>query len=182
MMSTRSDHYRPSYGRNALEFPRQCAFAGTTNSDDWGTDDTGLRRFWPIRCGEIHVDDLAAMRDQLFAEALVLWRAGASWWDTPESAADQQAERQQYDDWTDAVTTWIDGQRLQHVDFITVPDIASAALKIPLNQLDKSSQMRIARILRLAGWQRRTVRQGSAILKAWYPGGNVETNSDVFVP
>lgn len=176
MMSTRSDHYRPSYGRVTVEFPRQCAFAGTTNTDEWGTDETGLRRFWPVTCGEIRLDLLTAARSQLFAEAVVTYRQGQSWWEMPEAAVTQQADRQQYDDWTDAVTTWVDLEALKGVDYVTTPEIASGALKIPVAQLDKSSQMRIARILRLNGWTRKTLRVGSTTTKGWRrEGGNVVT-------
>lgn len=182
MMSTRSDNYRPSYGRTTVEFPRQCAFAGTTNTDDWGTDETGLRRFWPIRCGEIDVVKLAEMREQLFAEAVEQWHQRVSWWEMPDATSSQQAERQQYDDWTEVVTTWADVEVLKGLDYVTIAQIAINALKIPLNQLDKSSQMRIGRILRLAGWKRTTMRRGTNVLKAWIQGGNVVTNSDVFVP
>lgn len=183
MMSTRSDNYRPSYGRVTLEFPRQSAFAGTVNADDWGTDDTGLRRFWPVSCGAINLDLLAKAREQLFAEAVHLFHAGATWWDMPATTAHQQAERQQYDDWTDAVLAFCGLESIKGAEYLTVAHIAGGALKLPLAQLDKSSQMRLARILRLAGWSRKTIRDGSSVLKVWTaPGGNVETENDVFVP
>ena len=50
-----NDRFRESYGRHAKDHPRQCIFVGTTNRDDWNTDVTGARRFWPIACqGEIN--------------------------------------------------------------------------------------------------------------------------------
>jgi len=57
----RVDHFRPPYGRRPDDFPRQNVFVATTNKDDWGNDDTGLRRFWPVRVGgKIDIDGLAA--------------------------------------------------------------------------------------------------------------------------
>lgn len=182
MMSTRIDHYRPSYGRASVDYPRQCGFAGTTNGDDWGIDETGLRRFWPIQCGAIDLPGLRAVRAQLFAEAVAQHAQGLTWWEMPDAAEHQQAERQQYDDWSDAVTTWCDLEALKGADYLTIANIAVSALKLPLPQLDKSAQMRIARILRLAGWHRRTMRIGTNVLKGWVaPGGNVVTENDVFV-
>ncbi len=169
MMSTRSDNYRPSYGRTNMEFPRQCVFAGTVNSDDWGNDDTGLRRFWPIQCGDIDIEGLRAARSQLFAEALVCYLAGASWWDMPAQAEQEQAERQQFDEWTDAVTSWAHLEILKGASHVTVADAAAHAIKIPLSQLDRASQMRIGRVLRLARWQRKNLRDGATVLKIWVP-------------
>lgn len=183
IMSTRSDNYRPSYGRCNVEFPRQCVFAGTTNSDDWGTDETGLRRFWPITCGEINLDLLSAARDQLFAEALHAYQAHQSWWDMPEQVVTEQAERQNHDDWTMLIINFAEVSVLRGADSVTVSDIAAGALKLTSAQLDKSAQMRIGRVLRLAGWARKTFRHGLTIHKAWAPpGGNVVTENDDFVP
>ena len=50
-LSTLTDKYRPAYGRHAVERPRTCTFIGTTNRNQFITDKTGGRRFYPIECG-----------------------------------------------------------------------------------------------------------------------------------
>jgi predicted P-loop ATPase len=171
VISTPVDRYRPSYGRYARDYPRQCAFAGTTNRDDWGNDETGLRRFWPLQCGVINLDTLVASREQLFAEAVYQFHQHATWWEMPASAVEVQSDRQHFDNWTEVVTTWADLEVLKGAGFVTIADIGSAALKLPIAQLDKAAQMRIARILRLSGWERKQQRTGNIITKIWVKGG-----------
>lgn len=47
-VSKQSDSYRAAYAKRTQEHPRQCAFFGTTNDDEFLRDATGGRRFWPV--------------------------------------------------------------------------------------------------------------------------------------
>ncbi|USU08837.1 bifunctional DNA primase/polymerase [Sphingomonadaceae bacterium OTU29MARTA1] len=77
-MSRTHDRARLAYAKRAAEFPRQCIFIGSTNDFNYLKDDTGARRWWPMPCaleGEIDTARLEANVDQLWAEALHLYRA-----------------------------------------------------------------------------------------------------------
>lgn len=162
-ISTPMDRYRSSYGRRAEDHPRQCAFAGTTNRDDYGNDDTGLRRFLPVLCGAIDVAGLTAQRDQLFAEAHQRIAAGEPWWLTPAAPTLQvQRDRQHDDVWTADVLDWVIGQA-----DVTSAEVLRGALKIRSGDMDRSAQMRVSSILKLAGWKRQTVRRDGKPIKAF---------------
>ena len=147
------ERYRPPYGRNEVVEPRQCVFIGTTNKDTYLRDETGGRRFWPVKVGEIDIDALRRDRDQLFAEALALYREGVRWW--PDRAFErqhiepQQASRYEQDAWTDAIADYLEDNTQ-----VTVSEIAWNALTITTPRLGTAEQRRIAAALTELGWVR----------------------------
>lgn len=82
-VSKQADNYRAAYARRTQEHPRQCAFFGTTNDDEFLRDATGGRRFWPVTVtgvGKERVDNLTEeVVDQIWAEIVVRYQAGEQW-------------------------------------------------------------------------------------------------------
>ena len=133
--------------------PRQCLFIGTTNRAAYLRDETGGRRFWPVKTGTIKIDDLAKDRDQLLAEAVHLYRSGASWW--PDRAFErehivpEQAARYEADAWEEKAATYLAGESR-----VTVSRVAKEALEIELSRLGTAEQRRIAAAMERRGWYR----------------------------
>src|SRR5262249_34011278 len=98
------DAARPAFGRSRVDKKRRCIFIATTNDDEYLKDETGNRRFWPVRTGRINLGALARDRDQLWAEASVVESTGESLV-IPEAlwpdAAERQAARLAPDVWDD---------------------------------------------------------------------------------
>lgn len=78
--------FRPPYGRKTESFPRRCVLGGTTNDDEWMRDGTGSRRFWLIAMEDVGAAHklTPALVEQIWAEAVVAYRAGERWWDEGE--------------------------------------------------------------------------------------------------
>ena len=85
-ISKQADIYRVAYGKRTTEFPRQCIFIGTTNESTFLRDQTGNRRFWPIRCAVTKPtrlpwdEDFDAYIDQVWAEAKAAFESHEDVW------------------------------------------------------------------------------------------------------
>jgi predicted P-loop ATPase len=152
-LSSQIDIYRRKYGRHMQSYPRQCVFAGTTNETHWGGDTTGLRRFWPVEVGKIDLDRLLEQREQLWAEAMELFRDRQIWWLTGtayEEAVVQQENRAPDDAFREAVEAAV--AKLPTAE-VTISQVCS---ELGLTHNGVGYQiMRIGKILVALGYQRR---------------------------
>lgn len=152
--SSPSDYYRPPYGREMVDVPRQCVFAGSVNSSEYLRDETGNRRFWPVLCGAIDHDGLELDREQLWAEAIARYRNGESWWpsyEEREAFEIEQREREENDPWTPSVIRWAQSEQakgfISRNGGITHQDVLEIGLGIATRDVTRTMQMRVASIL-----------------------------------
>lgn len=147
------ERYRPSFGRYEAVEPRQCVFIGTTNKDTYLRDETGGRRFWPVKVGAIDIDGLAEDREQLFAEAVHLYHEGAIWWPDRDferrHIKPEQEARYEADSWEETI-----GDYLKNQSKVLVGQVAKDALFIEAAKVGRADQNRIAAALERLGWRR----------------------------
>ena len=152
-ISRNSDHFRPSYGRYTVDVPRQCVFAGTCNHSDYLKDDTGGRRFWPVRCSNILLDVLQRDRDQLWAEAVHHFHNGKRWWldsdDLIQSASAEQEARYNEDPWEPIISSYVYGK-----EYVTVSEILKYAIEKPEKDWNQQDKNRCAKSLMRLQWER----------------------------
>lgn len=186
-LTRRDDIYRESYGHRTSRHPRRCIFIATTNNPEFLVDATGNRRWWVAMCratsrsrGE-NMASLIRDRDQVWAEAVALWRVGESLDLSPDLEAyalQLQKIAQADDSWTGMITEWLErripddwakrdlGDRLQWWadDFgqskspglvlrqtVCVAEIWCELMRKDKSELDPIKSRRIGNILRALG-------------------------------
>ena len=158
-ITRRTDRFRPPYGRRMVEVPRRAIFAGSVNHSEYLRDESGNRRFWPVQCGEIKLDELQRDKDQLWGEAVARYRKGEHWWlDTPElikAATLEQEDRYLADPWETVISDWL-GRRLQDMTRkaeVTTADALLEALRKEPGQWTRGDETRVGVILRRLHWE-----------------------------
>lgn len=149
------DRYRPSYGRRAVDFARQCVFAGSTNQDTYLRDATGNRRYWPVMAQKLDADALYRDRDQLWAEALHEYQAGTVWHPLDNELhlfEREQDARFDEDVWSELVEKWLMAQVSREV---MMSDVMLGALKMDPGHMRKPEQMRVGQIMLRLGWRKK---------------------------
>jgi predicted P-loop ATPase len=166
-----TERYRPPYGHVDVNEPRQNLFIGTTNKEVYLKDETGGRRFWPVKTKAINIDWLETNREQLLAEAVMACREGCPWWPDREfekaNIRPHQEARYDADAWEQPIATFLNTTTLPDV---TITEVAIGALGYesgnagpggtPINRLNKTDQIRIGNVLSSLGWVRGTRTMG----------------------
>lgn len=165
-LTARIDKYRPPYGRELIDQPRQCVFMGTTNEDEYLKDVTGNRRFWPVRCADlIDLERLGADRGQLWAEAMHRYAQGETWWLDRENIAlaeAEQAKRLERDPLEDDVLRVVEAEIKLGNPIRTVN-----ILKLLNLEINKINEMKVANLLKINGWRKITGRVDNRVIKLW---------------
>ncbi len=164
------DEYRPPYGRTVLKRPRYFVLAASTNEIDEGylTDETGNRRYWPVKCGAIDIEAVRRDAGQLWAEAVVRYRAGERTWLTREEAAvsgDEQRQRFVEDAWQERIA-----EMVRHEWQIRTDEVLGS-LELKPKDINNLVRKRVKNSLRQLGWvETRRAHEG----RVWRPAAKAE--------
>lgn len=179
-ITSRFDTYRPSYGRVTRSFRRECVFVGTTNEQEYLRDATGGRRFLPVTITRVDVAAVVAARDQLWAEAVQLFRDGARWWELPEAAVAEQEKRYDADAWEDVLSRWLAGTiddekaypprvraMLPAIPWVTTSELLEWACRVDTGKQGRAEQMRVGKIMHRLGWAREQGVKDGVKMRYW---------------
>lgn len=162
ILTMRSDNYRPSYARFNKDFPRQNIFTGTTNETQYLKDPTGARRYFPVLCGRIDIEAIKRDRDQLWAEALEMFKSGEKWWDIPDAEQEQES-RYLSDSWEECIARWLIGKNV-----VTVSDILEGACELPIGKHSRADQTRVGQIMTRFKWSKHNDTVGGARIRRYH--------------
>jgi predicted P-loop ATPase len=135
-----------------------------TNSNS--SDVTGNRRFWPIPlAGPVDIEAIVRDREQLWAEAVYLYRHEFQWWLTPSLeaiAARVQNAFLEDDTWDELIADWIerDKHRSGLLPFSTRAVLRGLGYGLSPEEGDKrivatkADEMRVTRCLKRLGYVR----------------------------
>ncbi|CAK0748687.1 Toprim domain-containing protein [Gammaproteobacteria bacterium] len=145
------DHYRTHYGHYTKKYPRQGIFVAGTNTEAPFTDASGARRYLPVHItSPIDIETLKNTCDQLWAEALVLYRQvianNIKWWDVPDAREHQDA-CYKGDTWEEVISRYLLGK-----EAATMAGILTNALDIEPGKQTKADQTRAGHALHRLGW------------------------------
>ena len=152
-LSTASDDYRPSYGRENVKVGRTCIFVGTTNQESYLKDPTGARRFWPVTIQLCDIEYTRQHREQLLAEAVHRFKSGLPFHIVPKEQAElEQAARYEQDEWIDEIEHYL--SKNQFLSFSSL-DIWTGCFLSDVVKFTRFEQMRIANCLRVLGYKQK---------------------------
>lgn len=132
------DRVRLPYDKRSKDFPRQCILIGTHNpsgENQYFKDDTGNRRYWTIECRKIDIGRMKEIRDQLFAEAVVRYKAGETLYiDNNESLKilnEMHKKREVYNPWNKSIDEF-----LSLKSSVTMNEVIAGAFQCNINTMN----------------------------------------------
>lgn len=167
------DSIRIPYEAHVEDFPRTSILAGTVNPSGTGylKDTTGNRRFWPVLVGNIDIARLAADREQIWAEAVHLYKQGEQWWLTDDEEAlarVEQEKRQEREPWADAIDEFLIGKSRTTVDSILI------AINVPRAQWNTKTSNRVVDHLQSVGWKKKRLRENGQLKYFYVPADQTD--------
>lgn len=168
-ITRRVEEWVPKYQEFAKQFKRRFVFYGTTNRDDFLADETGERRYLPFEVGDdmqLDVEGVERDREQLWAEAVAMWREGGIRWQDAERLAAGEHERfKETDAWTPMVRRWLleddplsGGAPVNRPYAWGTQDVLVGAVGLTAKQIGRGEQIRVGAVLKELGCARKKVR------------------------
>lgn len=164
---TRShENWVPKFKEMSVQYARRCVFFGTTNRDEFLSDDTGHRRFLPFSAGVCDPSGLARDRGQLWAEGRELFKDnGVSWAQAEQLARAEHDKFVEHDAWEPMIEAWLSNPSGLAIDTldgkardiprkpVTAVQVLTSALHLRPDQCTHANKERAGRALKQLGYR-----------------------------
>lgn len=175
-VSRQQESWVPKYREFAVNYLRRIVFIGTTNADEFLADETGNRRFLPVKTTNVNVANIGQDCLQLWAEARDLFAlVGIQWRGMENLVKDAHAEHTITDPWQGLVNAWLDEPyELTGIKPIDRPhlrsyDVLVEGLRFDPKNIGKREEMRIGKVLRARGFTRKKAKVGGVSANIYVP-------------
>ena len=155
------EEWTPKYKEFTVRFPRRLVFMGTTNQEEFLADETGNRRWLPVKVGAVDVDLIEQIREQLWAEAVARFMAyGIEYADAEDLAEEAHEEHRMRDSWEETVLEWLKTKdELTGVDptargFLATRDVLIGALRFESKAIKRADEIRIGKVMKHLGFKK----------------------------
>lgn len=171
-VTAKRDKWVPKYKEFATSYPRRTILVGTTNKREILGDETGERRFLPVHVHQGNPDAIRRDISLLWAEARDLYNLiGVAWQRAEELAAVETANYKISDTWDDLIADWLDGNNgsglTWHDGKFTTAQVANGALGIDGKNINRTIDMRIAKVLMGLGFAKKRLRMNGLLRWVW---------------
>ncbi len=155
-ITLQTDEVEVKFKQRTQLLSRQFVLAGTYNPTagiGWLTDPTGGRRFWPVTvCGKVKLDKLKQDREQLWAEAVHIFRQGYDLFvhdsdPVYDLIVQEQINRADQDLWIDTLRDTLMKKR----DYTTSEVLSSLGISVD-KQDNRRDKNRISKVMTALGW------------------------------
>ncbi len=173
-VTRQQESWVPKYREFASSYLRRIVFIGTTNADEFLADETGNRRFLPIKTPLVQVALIKRDCLQLWAEAKGLFDITGVLWHGLEQLAKPTHEQHMISDpWDRPIRDWLVApdpltqtapSELPH---IFVDDVLTKALGFEKKQMGRREYLRVAKIMKACGFKSQAVRDKNKVTKAY---------------
>ncbi len=169
-LSSRSDTFRPPYGKHLVTAQRHCVIVGTTNDEGFLADPTGNRRYWVLPVGpSVDIELLRQQRTQLLAEAVHRFRSKEAWWLTREEEAELTKAQKRFerrDPWDELVEGFVD----RRLTPFSIAEVLEKAIEKPAGQWTRADENRVGSVLKRLGYETKRSWVDGKRVRLWEKG------------
>jgi hypothetical protein len=160
-VTKRFEDWTPKFREFNTTFPRRLVFFGTTNKQEFLADETGNRRWLPVKVGQVDVQAIERDRLQLWAEGRELFLTlGVDYQSAELLGAEVHGDHMMHDSWETVVREWLDepdpltNETLRSRNFLPTHEILVNALKFEPRLIKRFDEMRICNVMRALGYRK----------------------------